>query len=329
MKPADQELLWRRRLRRTRLLAWLLGAALVAALVPYPLRWVREHALDLGVMRIDSKAPHAAAVRRIFEEIGYSGLAIIQQPDFRLSVDFDKQAWMAHHIHRYDAQGRLELCESGKGKYGLCGDLATHVADQLRPRLQPQQTLEFVRVAESQFFPSSVAAHYALRILEAQPPDPPRIYILDPSFRRYGPIEDFEDYLFYEPRSEMAFVSTRATDETFPAGQATPLLLHSKVMLGLVIAHEGRRFDPEHYRLSLVATFRHRYMSRRILSIRRLGDRIEVIENAKLARQAVPAGEYAALRARLLELFHTMALKGTGGQTATEAAPLPELLEIR
>lgn len=330
MKPADSETRLRGRLRRARLVAWGLGIALCAALIPYPIRWVKEHALDVGLMRIDAEAPHAAEVRRVLEGIGYSGLAIIQQPDFHLSLDFDEQTWTAHHIHRYDAQGRLQLCEDKKSKYGLCGDLSTYVAEQIRPLFDPAAyTFEFVRVAESQFFPSSIAVHYALRILEARPPEPPRIYVLDPSFRRYGPIEDFEDYLFYEPRSEMAFVTTRNTDETFPAGQATPLLLHSKVMLGLVIAPEGRRFDPQHYRLSLVATFRHRYMSRRILTIRHLGDRVEVIENAQLARQAVPAGEYAALRTRLLALFQTIEWKKTGEPPATKAAPLPELLEIR
>jgi hypothetical protein len=31
------------------------------------------------------------------------------------------------------------------------------------------------------------------------------VYILDPSLSRYGPLEQFEDYLFFDPRDRLEY----------------------------------------------------------------------------------------------------------------------------
>jgi hypothetical protein len=135
---------------------------------------------------------------------------------------------------------------------------------------------------------------------------------------RYGPQSDFEDYLFYEPREQLEFVRNRNTDEAFPIGNGTPVLMNSKVLLGIAVTRDGKKLDRNHYRLSLVATFRYRYAGRNIFSIRRSGDRVELIENAKLAAQVMPAQEYRMLRSRLIQLFEGLSITGA---SATPAKP--------
>jgi hypothetical protein len=247
-------------------------------------------------------------VREILKPLQYSGLSVLMRPDFRLSIDADTKRWTAHNLHRFDEHGEPVL---EQGREGLCGDLATYVAHRLRPLLgEDRFTIEFVRVAESQFFPASISAHYVLRITELVPPNPPVIYILDPSFKRYGRLEEFDDYLFYEPRSEMLFVEKQDPDETFPVGEGTPILIHSRQLIGLAVNRDGRFFNRDYHRLSLVVVFRHRYAGRTMLMLRRRKGRVEIVENPRLAAKAMRRDEYVRLRDRVIELFNTMDVRG-------------------
>ena len=308
--PADDTRSLRHSLRLTRAVCAVLAISLAAVLIREGIRIAREHAIDLGWVEIDRNAPQQETVRSILRDLRYDGVSIVMKPDFRIKVNLKDQTWTVSGVHRYGPDGRILL---ENGRYGICGDLSAHVYDRLRPRLDPSYGVEFVRVAESQFFPASLSAHYVLRILQQQPGGEPKTYILDPSFHRYGPLSDFEDYLFYEPLKELEFVSHKSVSETMPIGTGMPLILHSKVLVGLVLGREGDRFDKDHYRLSLVATFRYRYAGRRMLSIRRIGPRTAVVENKETVRKALPLSEYEPLRRRLLDLFQSMVVLDDGG----------------
>lgn len=304
MKAAAPTESFARQARLFRRLAIILAALLLAVLViPPGARWINEHAIDLGLTQISPQAPQHAAVRTLMRPLRYSGLPVIMQPDVRLSLDLRHRRWTFHNAHRFDAQGQIILPHD---RYGICGDLSAYVYPRVRALLPQEYAIEFARVSESAFFPSPIASHYVLQITPMRPGEPPQPYILDPSFHRYGPLDDFEDYLFHETLPELTFMRSRNPDETYPAGYGMPLILHSKAMLGLVVAREHRRFDRDHYRVSLVATFRHRYASRNLLTIRRREGRVEVIENAALARQLFSAVDYARLRQRFFELVQGM-----------------------
>jgi hypothetical protein len=105
----------------------------------------------------------------------------------------------------------------------------------------------------------------------------------------------------------------RNPNETFFLGQGTPLLLHTRVQIGLVIGPEGRQFDSTYYRLTLGATRPYRYTSRTLLLIRRRGERVEIIENAAKGKQLLSEPTYKQLRERMIELFKTITVEETSG----------------
>ena len=309
-QPQDDVKKLRRSMRLLQFFCVVLTTALAGILIREGIRLAREHAIDLGWTQIARNAPQRELVQSILRDLRYDGVSIVMKPDFRIKINLKDQTWTVYGVHRYGPDGRVMLED---GRYGICGDLSAHVFDRLRPKLDPSYGIEFVRVAESQFFPASLSAHYVLRILQPQPEGPPQTYILDPSFHRYGPMSDFEDYLFYEPLNELEFVRHKSASEMMPIGSGMPIILHSKVLLGIVIGREGDQFDKDHYRLSLVATFRYRYAGRRLLSIRRTGDHTEVFENKETIRKALPLSEYEPLRRRLLEIFQSMEVLDGGG----------------
>ena len=310
IQPQDDARKLRRSMRFLQFFCAVLTVALAGVLIREGIRLAREHAIDLGWTEIARDVPQRGLVQSILRNLRYDGVSIVMKPDFRIKLNLKDQTWTAYGVHRYGADGRVVL---ENGRYGICGDLSAYVYDKLRPQLDPSYAVEFVRVAESQFFPASLSAHYVLRILQGRRDGPPQTYILDPSFHRYGPLSDFEDYLFYEPLKELEFVRHKSTSETIAVGSGMPVILHSKVLVGLVVAREGGKLDKDHYRLSLVATFRYRYAGRNLYTIRKVGDRTEIVENKKTIGEALPLKEYEPLRRRLLDIFQSMEVLDAGG----------------
>lgn len=297
-----------RRLRFFQGLCGLLALILAVLLSNKAISWVKAHRLDVGWLLIDKQAPHAQEVGRVLKPLRYSGLQTLMRPEVSLSINPSKQTWTMHHVHRFGPQGDALLEE---GRYGICGELSEFTYQQIKPLFDPRHYLiEFVRVFQSEFFPAPISAHYVLRISELAPPDPPKVFILDSSFGRYGPIEAFEDYLFNEPLAHVPFMHNHAPDETFHAGEGMPILLHSRGLEGIFIGRENRRFDAKHYRLSLVATARYHYATRTLLIFRNKGGQVEVVENRHLVPQLLPRQEYEQLRQRLLDLFRGITIEG-------------------
>ncbi len=300
----------RRKLARYRTAFLALAFALAAVLAPIALRFVHEQTLGWSLTRIDPKAPQASAIKKLVEPLRYSGIPIILRKDFSLSINVKEKTWTAHNIHRFSEDGSILL---EQGRYGLCGDLATYLHDPVRALFDDAYRVQLVRVSQAQFFPAPISAHYVLRIAQAdkdKEEDPRGIYILDPSLKRYGPLADFEDYLFFDPKDRLEFARKRNPDETFHLGQGTPLVLRPNLQVGLVISADGRQFDAEHYRLILGVTRPYHYTARTLLLIRRRGARVEVIEQSSEGSRALGKQDYQQLRDRVLELFRGLRIMG-------------------
>src|SRR3989338_8308348 len=89
-KPVpDPTLHLRRQLRFFQAVSAACGIIALIMLTNAVTLYINEHALDLGIMAIDPKAPHAEEVREIIKPLSYSGFEIIMRPDFSLSIDLE------------------------------------------------------------------------------------------------------------------------------------------------------------------------------------------------------------------------------------------------
>ncbi len=290
------------RLRIYKSLIFFFGLTSLASLVYIGFDWVQNNATELGLIKIQPTVPQYEKIRKIMEPLRYSALEAINRPEVTLTLNFENRSWILNNIRRFTADGKIMLDE---GRYGACGELSAYVFQQIRPLLDHRYSIRLVRVAESSFFPPN-SSHYALFIIDSTHPQFPVTYVLDPSFRRYGRIDDFENYRFYETSEKILFVDQRIPYEVFQLGQGAPLIMQRRFLLELVVESIDGKFDKDNFALSVRATSKHNYSGRRALSLRRVDGKFELYENTAFVKEKIESKEYEVLKKRLIELYHTL-----------------------
>ncbi|MFA5157413.1 MAG: hypothetical protein WC532_08560 [Candidatus Omnitrophota bacterium] len=272
-------------------------AGIMAVLVFY--RVIAPRSEDTGVSQMGSNAPYYAEIKEIIKPLRYSGFSSLMMPEVKITINFIARTWRLHNIHHFDDEGKVVLVE---GRYGLCGDLAAYLYDKIKPLLGNEYDIDFVRVAESGYFLDPRASHIAL-LITRQSLFGQAVYLLDPSFRRYGLESDFDEYLFFDKMRELPFVENKNRDEVFNIGAITPILIRKEYIVGLIVDEQNARFDKDNFIVAITATRRFKYTGRALLTIRRIDGRTEVMENTHLAGIILGRDIYAKLRERIMQLY--------------------------
>lgn len=251
------------------------------------------------------QAPHAAEVRRIMNGLYYKGLPMLLRKEVTLKLDFENQGWTLQNLHHFDKEGNLIL---EGGKFGACGELAAHTYRMIRQIFNSDYTIEFVRAAQAGYFLSPQASHTLLRITPkaagAGDPSGPEAYILDPSFRRYGPVSEFEDYLFFESYRELPFIKYQDPDLAMPVQNATPLMIEKNYLLSFVVEGVRGTFDENNYTVALTLTKKNNYAGRFVFALRRNQGVNELFENRSLVvPNLMDEREYQEIRDKLQALY--------------------------
>lgn len=250
----------------------------------------------------EEPAPLYSKVMKIIEPLSYSGLQPLLHPDVSLEIDFKKQIWLIRNIHHFDAEGKIIL---DSNRYGLCGELAAYVAGKIRPLFKENYKIQFARVAESGFFLNPEASHIVVLLTETNPRQP-ATYIIDPSFHRYGNLEDYDDYLVFETNDFLTFLESKLTDTFYRAGHGTPILIENEHLISLAIEKSEGNFDQDNFTLAILATRRYKYSGRYLLALRNIAGKTELFENKSLAREILTNEEYELLRKRLFQWFEAL-----------------------
>ncbi len=299
LKSAASDLTRKLRLYK---ISTLIFAALTIGLAAYSgYQWVQDNASELGLVQIKSNVPHYQEVKKIIEPLSYSALEALNRPEVTLTVDYPNRLWALNNIRRFTPEGTVVLDD---GRYGACGELSAYAYQKIRPLFDHRYSIRVVRVAESSFFPPN-SSHYALFIIDSTNPQFPVTYVLDPSFRRYGRIDDFEDYRFYETDEKIQFVEKRIPYEVFRVDQGAPLIIKRQFLLELVVESIDGKFDENNFALSVRATLKHNYSGRRALSLRRVAGKFELYENTDFVKERLKSKEYDILKNRLIEIYRT------------------------
>ena len=241
--------------------------------------------------------PHLDTIKDIVAPLRFSFVPTLMRPEVRISVDFRNGTWRMHNIRKFDADGAFVL---EQGRYGRCPELAYHVYQELIEGLKDNFTIELWRTAESKFFPLMMGEHIVLRLTNtsflAQ-----NIYIVDPTYHKYGSLDDFDSYYFVGPHHFIPF-KNRNTDETLAVGAGSPILLATKFMISLAVVSADGVFDEENFGIGLYLSRPYKYRSRLMFQVRKKGGETQIGEVDRLTK-AMKAKEYYQLRDRTIQLF--------------------------
>ncbi len=244
------------------------------------------------------QAPRYDEIVSIIQPFRYSFMPVLSRPNVKLSVDFKSAVWYLHNIHLFDAQGQLRL---EQGRYGLCGDLAAFTYQKVKPLLDEKYLVRFARAAESNFFPAPLNTHFVLTVVSRL--DPQEIYILDPSFHRYGPLKEFDNYLFFEHLSTLRFYSQKSSHNVEVVNRAVPVLIENDTKFSLIVKPESDRFDSRHYAVAILTTHKNMYMPRTIYKVAMNDGKRSVSEDAEEEKRLLDTPEYVSLKKIVNQFF--------------------------
>lgn len=248
---------------------------------------------NLKADAINEKAPYYTQVKKIIDGQYYSGLAAMLRDDVYLDLDFKGKKWFIRNLQRYEENGQAIL---EMGKYGTCGQLAYYTYHQIRPLFDQRYNIRFIRVSESQYFPVGKGLHFALKITDLSNPFEPVTYILDPAFRKYGPIDEFVSYEFYESESVLEFAARRGPDEVHPVNNGTPIYIRRSHLLSLSVDDVEGRYDKNNFMIRISALKKHNYANHGLYAIRMRDGRIEFREDKELIEKLLPEEQHRVLR---------------------------------
>lgn len=226
--------------------------------------------------------------------------SLLQQPDIKLSIDFTNQTWTLQNFHQYDSDGNVTI-ESHR--YGLCGELASYTYNRIKPLLKNRYSVKFANVAESGFFLNPYATHVILIIYDELKKD---AYLLDPTFHRYGPINDYHDYLFFSFGDKIEAMDKKQTDVSFQVNHAEPLTIRKNFISMLSIEDCNGNFDKDNFTLALRANRRYDYTGRYLFALRKNAGHIESYEDKWFENEALPPEDLNILKKKLTAWFYSL-----------------------
>ncbi|MDD5561717.1 MAG: hypothetical protein PHT50_06295 [Candidatus Omnitrophica bacterium] len=285
-------------LKKIKILSLFLLVAFVIIIV-FTVYFLKERGLlKIEVEARSSNPPYLAEVDKIIKPLQYSGIQMFVDKDVYLTLDFDKKVWTLHNVHTFDDKGELILKE---GKYGTCGELAEYTEAKIRPIFGNNYDIEFVMASQSGYFLTPRSSHIVLEI--SRKTNSREVYILDPSFHKYGPLDEFDNYLFIRQLPNLNFMENKTKDVSQSFNSAIPLLIRGDYLVGLTIENMNSGFGGKHFILALTLNKKYNYSGRYLFALRYANGDTEVFENKKLARETLSEQEWSILKQKITELF--------------------------
>ncbi|MBI4605529.1 MAG: hypothetical protein HY721_26490 [Planctomycetes bacterium] len=252
--------------------------------------------------------PFEREMLHLLDGLDYSGIPALEREEVFVEVDFAQRKWTLRNLHRFTEDGGLILeqdARTGPILYGTCGELAAHLLPPVRRLFGDHAKVEPVTAAQSGFFLAPQASHVVLWITLGPATDGRRTrdLVLDPSFRKYGPLESFDDYLFFERLDALPFVKEKQRDVTLAVRCYVPLLIRQEHLLSLGVEDMSDQFDGRNFVLALGLTRKHRYSGRYLYALRMQDGKVDTTENRPAGVRLLGEEAYLRLRARVSVLF--------------------------
>ncbi len=242
-------------------------------------------ALFFSSVAMAQELPYSKEIRDIIDAVEYSGFQVFVKPEVSLDINFSKREWTLKNIHQFDAQGQFVLEQN---RYGLCGELAAYVYQKLQPILDPRYILQFAMATESGFFPTTQSNHIVLLMLDQQDKD---AYLIDPSFHKYGKINDLKEYQIINVQEVLSFVKDKTTDASFMANQAMPLFIRNDLLLTFSVITVDETLDKDNYLFVIYASHRDKYPKADLLIMGKYKGRLQFYVDTEMLENLLNEGE--------------------------------------
>lgn len=239
-----------------------------------------------------TQLPYQQEIQKLLEGMDYSAFETLTRPDVELRLDFDRKTWTLTKVHRYDAQGNILL---EQGRFGLCAELATYMYQHLSPKIKEDHEIRFASATENGFFPTYQSNHIVLLMYDKKDQ---HIYLIDPSFHRYGNIRDFGEYRIFGVQDSLSFMKDRSEDVTYGVDQAIPLFIKNDFLLSFSVSSVDGKFDKDNYLLAVTANLRHKVAGLNILMVGRYNGKIESFETKGILQEFLDPKQLAFLQAK-------------------------------
>ena len=248
------------------------------------------HPASADTSALSSKdLPQYEAVMSILAPLEYSGFPTIVDKNVALKVDFDQHQWRLNNVHQFDDKGSLIL---EQGRFGLCAELSAHIFDQIKALMGDEYEVKFATVTESSFFSKFESNHIILlvyhRITKAS-------YFIDPSFRMYGKVSDFNDYRIFSVQDQLPFVRGRITDSVFKIDQAMPLFIKNDCLLSFAVTSVDGKFDKDNFLFIIALNRKNKFSGIDIFAVGKYKGGIQSVNDHTALEQLFTPDEIKAL----------------------------------
>ncbi|MDE2028068.1 MAG: hypothetical protein KGK03_01445 [Candidatus Omnitrophica bacterium] len=238
--------------------------------------------------------PYYKTIMEIMAPLRYSGVPVMVKPQVYLSLDFAKRTWTIHNIHEYDQKGNIILAQ---GRYGLCAELATYLFEKIKPFIDNKRyDLKFAMVTESDFFSSRQSNHIVLLLADKSNGE---VYLIDPSFHRYGRLKDLPEYKVLNVQDTLSFVQDKSHDVFFSVNQAMPLYIKKDYLLSFAVTSVDGKFDKDNFIFVISANRRYKFSGHDIVLIGRRHKEFVDLEDKTLLNKILTQDEISTLFDRL------------------------------
>jgi len=233
--------------------------------------------------------PFYDAIMKIMAPLEYSGVEVMVKPQVALSVDFNNWTWTLRNIHEYDSRGGIIL---EGGRFGLCAELATYLFEKIKPLLDGRYEVKFARVTESGFFSAEQSNHVVLLLIDKSDN---QIYLIDPSFHKYGRMKDLAEYHVLNIQDTPFFAKDRSHDISFNVDQAIPLYIKNDFLLSFSVTSVDGKYDKNNFIFVISANRRNKFAGRDIVVIGRRNKEFEDYEDRSMLTQLLTPQEIKTL----------------------------------
>lgn len=242
--------------------------------------------------------PYADAVNEILTPLQYSGLSRFLDKNSRVTVDFKKRIWTLHNVVHFDDKG-VDILDEGNS--GLCGQLSRYVYHKIK-NIFPldRYKILFEKVREINYFFTPQASHFVVTItdLVAQ-----RKYVIDPSFKRYGTVEDFEGYYYYiEEQNPATYIQvSKSPDKFFFINSASPMMIRDDLLLIFSVESVDGKVDKDHFILSISAVKPQATQGEYVLGLKFTDGYLQTYSNDDLVHRLFTEDEITHLQQRMFQ----------------------------
>lgn len=248
------------------------------------------------VSRMHISVPNGNAVWKFLSEIEYSSFDAFNDKQVRLAVDFENESWQIRNYFRFDERGKILLKENT----GACLELVIYAFQQLEKDLRRDFAVQFAETVESSTFNNPYSRHWILILIRKSTGER---YVLDPSFKRFGPIDYFDDYRIFRMYDKLPIELVQDGTNRLSAADGAPIFIKNGNLIGLMVRPINGAFDKDNFSLGIYAKKPFKYKGHHIYNIGVSNGEYFEQTDEKNAKEFLSPGQLRSLKTLLDKLY--------------------------